>query len=87
MLKSVVVNRAPVMSSWAFVVTERLGFSREEALSIAQVFTSLNSTTKGIALGILPASDADPEPGAAAQPYVEIMGRKVCSSFEQSILI
>jgi len=33
-LKSAVVNRAPVMMAWACVVAERLGFSREEALSI-----------------------------------------------------
>jgi hypothetical protein len=33
-LKSTVVNRAPVMMAWASVVAERLGFSREEALSI-----------------------------------------------------
>jgi hypothetical protein len=33
-LKSTVVNRAPVMMAWACVVAERLGFTREEALSI-----------------------------------------------------
>lgn len=32
--KSTVVNRAPVMMAWACVVAERLGFSRDEALSI-----------------------------------------------------
>lgn len=32
--KTAVVNRAPVMMAWASVVAERLGFSREEALSI-----------------------------------------------------
>lgn len=34
--KSVVVNRAPVMSAWATVVAERMGFKREEALSIGE---------------------------------------------------
>jgi hypothetical protein len=33
-LKSTVVNRAPVMTAWATIVAERLGFRREEALSI-----------------------------------------------------
>ncbi|KAJ3016995.1 hypothetical protein NUW54_g686 [Trametes sanguinea] len=32
--KYTVVNRAPIMMAWAFVVAERLGFGREEALSI-----------------------------------------------------
>jgi hypothetical protein len=35
-LKSAIVNRAPVMMAWACVVAERLGFSREEALSIGK---------------------------------------------------
>ena len=35
-LKSAIVNRAPVMMAWACVVAERLGFSREEALSIGE---------------------------------------------------
>jgi hypothetical protein len=32
--KATFVNRAPIMMAWACVVAERLGFSREEALSI-----------------------------------------------------
>lgn len=32
--KAAVVNRAPVMTAWATVVAERMGFKREEALSI-----------------------------------------------------
>ena len=34
--KFTVVNRAPVMMAWACVVAERLGFSRDEALSIGK---------------------------------------------------
>ena len=37
MHKFTVVNRAPVMMAWACVVAERLGFSRDEALSIGTV--------------------------------------------------
>jgi hypothetical protein len=37
MTRSVIVNRAPVMVAWAAVVAERLGFMREEALSIGTV--------------------------------------------------
>lgn len=35
--KSTVVNRAPLMTAWAMIVAERLGFEREEALSIGKV--------------------------------------------------
>ena len=34
--KSVIVNRAPMMTAWATVVAECMGFQREEALSIGQ---------------------------------------------------
>jgi hypothetical protein len=39
--KFTVVNRAPVMMAWACVVAERLGFSRDEALSIGKLQHSL----------------------------------------------
>ncbi|GAA5983283.1 hypothetical protein JCM5350_005867 [Sporobolomyces pararoseus] len=74
--KSVIVNRAPVMNAWATVVAERLGFSRQEALSIAHVYTNLNATSKGVALGIKPASELRDDAGSS-QPFVELMGRKV----------
>lgn len=35
--RSVVINRSPVMTAWAFVVSERLGFTRRESLSFASV--------------------------------------------------
>jgi hypothetical protein len=35
-LRSTVVNRAPVMTAWATIVAERIGFRREEALSIGK---------------------------------------------------
>jgi hypothetical protein len=71
--KFVIVNRAPVMLAWAIVVCERLAFTREEALSIAQAYTELNAISKGSSLGILPSLPKD----LSSQPYVEIMGRKV----------
>ena len=49
--KATVVNRAPIMMAWACVVAERLGFSREEALSIGTrhhrslLFSMFNHTT------------------------------------------
>lgn len=36
MSKFTVVNRAPIMTAWSFVVAERMGFQREEALSIGE---------------------------------------------------
>ncbi|KAH9853504.1 hypothetical protein C2E23DRAFT_754783 [Lenzites betulinus] len=76
--KYAVVNRAPIMMAWAFVVAERLGFGREEALSIASAYTEMNAVTKGVSLGIY---REDSQRGREAsrngsQPYVELMGRR-----------
>ncbi|KAK2466268.1 hypothetical protein APHAL10511_001910 [Amanita phalloides] len=78
-MKSIVINRAPVMMAWATVVAERLGFQREEALSIAAAYTEMNAISKGVSIGIYEKGkeqdlDADRN---GSQPYVDIMGRRV----------
>lgn len=37
--KTTVVNRAPLMTAWSTLVAERLGFQREEALSIGKLIS------------------------------------------------
>jgi len=74
--KVVHVNRAPVMTVWAMVVAERMGFKREEALSIASAYTELNATSKGISLGLFD-EEKGKDTSSGGQPYVELMGRKV----------
>ena|ERR1043166_463661 len=46
------INRAPVLTLWAAIVAERLGFEREEALSLGKALASLNAQSKGKRLGI-----------------------------------
>ena len=48
----VVVNRAPVLTLWAAVVAQRLGFNRDEALTLGRVVAGLNAYAKGRSLGI-----------------------------------
>ena len=48
------INRAPVLTLWAFVVAERLGYKKEEALTLAKAVTGLAAQRKGQALGYLP---------------------------------
>ena len=50
--QTVTINRAPVLALWATVVAERLGFSRDEALSLGKAVTGLNAQSKGQRLGI-----------------------------------
>ncbi len=51
----VLINRAPVLTLWAAVVAERLGFSPDEALSLGKAVAGLNAQAKGRALGIFEA--------------------------------
>jgi len=46
------INRAPVLTLWAAVVAERLGFDREEALTLGRAVAGLNAYSKGKALGL-----------------------------------
>jgi hypothetical protein len=46
------INRAPVLTLWAAVVAERLGFKRDEALSLGKALAGLNAQSKGQRLGI-----------------------------------
>ncbi|KAF9268051.1 hypothetical protein L218DRAFT_918285 [Marasmius fiardii PR-910] len=76
--KSVVINRAPLMTAWATVVAERMGFQREEALSIASVYTEMNAISKGVSLGIFKAGKEKGLDAArgGTQPYVDFIGRR-----------
>ncbi len=49
---SVMVNRAPVLTLWAAVVAEVLGFDHEEALTLGRAVAGLNAYLKGVSLGL-----------------------------------
>jgi hypothetical protein len=44
------INRALVLTLWATVVAERLGFAPDEALSLGRAVAGLNAYAKGVAL-------------------------------------
>ena len=46
------INRAPVLTLWAAVGAERLGFNHNEALSLGKALAGLNAQSKGRRLGI-----------------------------------
>src|SRR6185436_16727169 len=47
------INRAPVLTLWAAVVAERLGFDRDEALTLGRAVAGLTAYSKGVRLGII----------------------------------
>ena len=51
-LSSVSINRAPVLTLWAAVVAERLGYGHATALPLGKAVAGLNAQAKGRSLGI-----------------------------------
>ena len=49
---SVMINRAPVLTLWAAVVAEVLGFEHDEALTLGRAVAGLNAYSKGVSLGL-----------------------------------
>ena len=60
-VRAVTINRAPVLTLWATVVAERLGFSRDEALTLGKAVAGLNAQAKGRRLGIFQQSKEQAE--------------------------
>jgi hypothetical protein len=50
--RTILINRAPVLTLWATTVAERLGFDRDEALSLGKAVAGLTAQSKGRRLGI-----------------------------------
>ena len=80
-IKKVKINRAPVLTLWAAVVAERLGFDNEEALTLGRAVAGLNAQSKGRRLGIFKPGQEKGEKARereqGQQFFVEIVGRPV----------
>ena len=50
--RTISINRAPVLTLWAAVVAQRLGFNKDEALTLGKAVAGLNAQAKGRRLGI-----------------------------------
>ena len=83
MERKVKVNRAPVLTLWATVVAERLGYDAQEALTLGRSVAGLNAQSKGRRLGIYSESDEKneeerkPVPEPENLDFIEVLGRKV----------
>ena len=76
------INRAPVLTLWAAVVAERLGFDWEEALTLGQAVAGLSAYSKGVRLGLFqPTPEAEKERRKAAREgetlHIDLFGRAV----------
>ena len=81
--RKIKINRAPVLTLWAAVVAERLGYDEETSLTLGKAVAGLNAQSKGRRLGIYEEKkDEDTkkekqkkEP--ANLPFIELLGRGV----------
>jgi hypothetical protein len=82
MREIVSVNRAPVLTLWAAVVAERLGYDHDAALSLGKALAGLNAQSKGRRLGIYKTPEIvegvppkKPRPKEAL--WIELLGRHI----------
>ena len=75
------INRAPVLTLWAAVVAQRLGFRWDESLSLGKALAGLNAQSKGQRLGIFKPHEektkAARERERGEQFWIELCGRPV----------
>ena len=79
----VTINRAPVLTLWAAVVAECLGFDYDEALTLGKAVAGLTAQSKGQRLGIFTPSpeavrkERAKKAKAAGVLWVALLGRAV----------
>jgi len=77
------INRAPVLTLWAAVVAEQLGYDHEAALTLGKAVAGLNAQSKGRRLGIFDEPEAQlderrPKARKATAGFaVPVLGRQV----------
>lgn len=81
--KKIKINRAPVLTLWAAVVAERIGYKKDEALTLGKAVAGLNAQSKGRRLGVYEEKSAEEEAqeGEKKKPvkveFVELLGRGI----------
>jgi hypothetical protein len=77
----ILINRAPVLTLWAAVVAERLGFNPDEALTLGKALAGLNAQSKGRRLGIFKPTPKEfkkvRERERGEEFWVDLLGRAV----------
>jgi hypothetical protein len=75
------INRAPVLTLWATVVAERLGYDKETALTLGKAVAGLNAQSKGRRLGVYEEKKEDEKKEGKKQEkpveFIELLGRGI----------
>jgi hypothetical protein len=68
------INRAPVLTLWAAVVAERMGFNHDEALSLGKALAGLNAQSKGRRLAIFKPTPKELKKERGEKFWVDLLG-------------
>ena len=79
---TITINRAPVLTLWAAVVAEQLGFDADAALTLGKAVAGLTAQSKGRHLGIfkppkLEGSKRPKKHGLGEEFWIDLCGRSV----------
>ena len=80
-MTKITINRAPVLTLWSFVVAQRLGLTRDTALTLAKAIAGMSAFAKAKSLGL--AEDRDTDLSARkksreeGQKALAFMGRRI----------
>ena len=76
--KKIKINRAPVLTLWAAVVAERMGYKKDEALTLGKAVAGLNAQSKGRRLGIYEEKTEEKKKEKTTKPeFIELLGRGI----------
>ena len=79
--RTISINRAPVLTLWAAVVAQRLGFDEDEALTLGKALAGLNAQAKGRRLGIFKPHEEKAKKAREKERgqrfWIEVLGRPV----------
>jgi hypothetical protein len=80
-MKTISINRAPVLTLWAALVVQRLGFDEDEALTLGKAVAGLNAQAKGRRLGIFKPHEEKAKKAREKERgerfLIEVLGRPV----------
>src|SRR5438034_3464170 len=79
--RTISINRAPVLTLWAAIVAQRLGFDEDEALALGKALAGLNAQAKGRRLGIFKPHEEKPKKAREQERgerfWIDLCGRAV----------
>lgn len=81
--KKIKINRAPVLTLWAAIVAERLGYDKNESLTFGKAVAGLNAQSKGRRLGIYEEKTEEEKEQEAKKEkpvkleFIQLLGRGV----------